>query len=186
MTRVIVNDEYLYATANAIRDRAKTQLTYKTSEFADAIRGIQVPDDEFTVGEKIIDTNGTYEASNDGYDGYSSVSVAVPPPSLGTKTISSNGTYSAEDDGYDGYSAVTVAFSLGTKVVDSDGTYYAHQDGYSGYSSFTVKENAAVYIEQTSASVVPEYSVSDLYDPYPVASMPVAPYFSSVENTEEE
>ena len=45
-----------------------------------------------SLGTKNITANGTYNASSDNYDGYSSVTVNVPGPS-GTKYISDNGVY---------------------------------------------------------------------------------------------
>lgn len=60
--------------------------------------------------EKSVTENGTYTASSDNADGYSSVTVDVPSdtPTLITKSISANGTYSASDDSADGYSQVSV------------------------------------------------------------------------------
>lgn len=90
--------------------------------------------DNLELTEKIITTNGTYSASTDNADGYSSVSVSVPnaisitevanttgttvivtgteasgsSATLTTKTITLNGTYSASNDNADGYSQVVV------------------------------------------------------------------------------
>ena len=63
------------------------------------------------LGEKEITQNGQYAATNDGYDGYSSVLVNVPAGAsakLGEKEITKNGQYAATNDGYDGYSSVLV------------------------------------------------------------------------------
>lgn len=62
------------------------------------------------LGEKNIINNGIYNAEDDGYDGYSQVSVAVtsPPPVLAVKEITSNGTYNASNDNVDGYARVIV------------------------------------------------------------------------------
>lgn len=74
-----------------------------------------VPEDEAgayaNMGQKSITANGTYRASDDSKDGYSQVTVNVPPtrPNLTTKNISQNGTFRAIDDGVDGYSQVTVS-----------------------------------------------------------------------------
>ena len=46
-----------------------------------------------TLITKTINANGTYNASSDSADGYSSVIVSVPNPSTGTMTITENGTY---------------------------------------------------------------------------------------------
>ena len=56
---------------------------------------------------KTITDNGTYTASDDGLDGYSSVTVNVAP-NVGTKNITANGTYTASSDSLDGYSSVSV------------------------------------------------------------------------------
>ena len=45
-----------------------------------------------SLGTKNITANGTYNASSDNYDGYSSVTVSVPQPS-GSTTIITNGTH---------------------------------------------------------------------------------------------
>lgn len=60
-----------------------------------------------TLITKSITENGTYNASSDNADGYSSVTVAVQP-NVGTKSITENGTYAASGDSLDGYSSVTV------------------------------------------------------------------------------
>ena len=95
--------------------------------------------EDLKLTEKVITTNGTYSASTDNADGYSSVSVSVPnaisitevanttgttvivtgteasgsSATLTTKTITSNGTYSASSDNADGYSQVVVNVSSG-------------------------------------------------------------------------
>lgn len=73
-----------------------------------------VPEDEAgayaNLSQKSITANGTYRASDDSKDGYSQVTVNVPPtrPNLTTKSISQNGSYRAIDDGADGFSQVNV------------------------------------------------------------------------------
>lgn len=59
----------------------------------------------FVVGSITINDNGTYYASDDGYDGYDEVIVNMP---LGSKTIANNGTYTAAADNLKGFSSVTV------------------------------------------------------------------------------
>lgn len=62
-----------------------------------------------TLIEKNITANGTYNASSDDADGYSSVNVNVNPILI-TKSVTANGTYTAHDEPGtpDGYSSVTV------------------------------------------------------------------------------
>lgn len=74
------------------------------------IDGLDVP---ATLTAKSIVANGTYTASSDNADGYSSVTVTVPQSTLTTKSITANGTYNAQDDNADGYSSVTVNVSGG-------------------------------------------------------------------------
>lgn len=93
-------------------------------------------------GIKTITTNGIYNAIDDEYDGYSTVTVNVSP-NVGTKNITENGTYNASTDNLDGFSQVTVNVSggssvLGTKTVTQNGTYTALDDNYDGYSEVTV------------------------------------------------
>lgn len=49
------------------------------------------------LGTKTITANGTYTAQTDGYDGYSSVTVAVP---LTGRTFTANGSYTADTGGW--------------------------------------------------------------------------------------
>lgn len=69
-----------------------------------------------SLGTKSIVSNGTYNASSDGYDGYSQVTVNVPSgsPTLQTKTKSYTPTETQQteavsaDSGYDGLDTVNV------------------------------------------------------------------------------
>ena len=94
------------------------------------------------LGEKAITENGTYTASDDGYDGYSEVTVDVSgggyPEPTGTKTITENGTgidvkdyaladvnvpnsYSAGDEGKVVSNGALVA--QGSQTITQNGTY---------------------------------------------------------------
>lgn len=77
-----------------------------------------VPKSDAVLGTKTITQNGTYPASTDSLDGFSSVDVNVSGggSTLITKSITSNGTYNAQDDSADGYSQVTVNVSGGGGV----------------------------------------------------------------------
>ena len=78
------------------------------------------------VGHKIIEENGYYYASDDGYEGYDVVTVQCPkdPINTTTATFNQNGTYTPPS-GYDGYSSFTVAVSdVKPKVKLKAGTTY--------------------------------------------------------------
>lgn len=80
-----------------------------------------------------VEINGTYYP-DEGYDGFSAVTVDVP---LGTKTITQNGIYNAGDDNLAGYSRVTVNQPqpvLVSKQITQNGTYYASSDNANGYN----------------------------------------------------
>ena len=78
--------------------------------------------DEVYLGTKTIDQNGTYSASSDDLDGYSSVTVNVPSsqPTLQTKSVNpSESSQTVEpDSGYDGLSSVSVG-AIGSSYVGS-------------------------------------------------------------------
>lgn len=84
---------------------------------------------------KTLTDNGTYNASDDGKDGYSSVTVDMP---LSEREIDDNGTYNAADDGLKGYSSVTVYLPLAEKTITENGTYEASSDDVKGYSKVVV------------------------------------------------
>lgn len=101
-----------------------------------------------TLIEKNITVNGTYNASADDADGYSSVNVNVSPILI-SKTITENGTYSAHNEpgAPDGYSSVNVnvqpnLYDPGT--ITSNGTYTVPA-GYDGFTSFTVDIQPPTY-----------------------------------------
>lgn len=115
-----------------------------------------VPEDEaanyVTTGELSVSENGTYYASDDGYVGYSEVTVNTPSR-LTTKSITENGSYDASDDGFDGYSSVDVNISgeatLIEKTITQDGTYNARDDNADGYSK--------VIVDTSGSAVVGDY-----------------------------
>lgn len=63
--------------------------------------------------------NGTYYASSDNLDGYSSVEVDVQydPPELPIKLIDTNGTYMASSEGHIGYAGVVVNVAAGAQAL---------------------------------------------------------------------
>lgn len=90
--------------------------------------GVKVTiDDDYTLTDLNATSNGTY--THTGYDGYDSVTVNVPAPtiSLQDKSITSNGTYTA-DSGYDGLGTVTVNVSGGSSDSYIDAYYLVNTD----------------------------------------------------------
>ena len=118
--------------------------TFKTVDMATAIASIGTGEgaSETTLINKTIDANGTYQAINDGANGYSSVTVDVQP-NLGTKSITNNGTYYANTDSVDGYSSVSVNVqpTLQSKMItiNDNGTQVIEPDvGFDALSNVTI------------------------------------------------
>lgn len=112
---------------------------------------------------KTITENGTYPASEDELDGYSSVTVNVPSPDIESKTITQNGTYNAADDNLDGYSSVSVNVTkatLGVKSIIQNGVYDASDDGVDGYSRVTVETPTPV-VDSKIITANGQYLASD-------------------------
>ena len=76
MSQVLVSESNLTGIANAIRAKNGSSDTYTPAEMATAIGNI--PTGSATLITKSVTANGTYAASSDNADGYSSVSVNVP------------------------------------------------------------------------------------------------------------
>lgn len=74
---VLVAEESLQAIADAIRAKNGTHNTYMPGEMATAIRAISGGGESSVLGSKTITVNGTFNASTDGFDGYSSVTTDV-------------------------------------------------------------------------------------------------------------
>lgn len=72
MSRVSVNDAYLQGTADGIRYVNGTENEYTPAQFEAAIKATKK-----TFVTKYITVNDTYNAANDGADGYSVVEVNV-------------------------------------------------------------------------------------------------------------
>lgn len=73
-----------------------------------------------TLITKSIDTNGTYNANADEADGYSSVTVAVPPTPLDNLNATANGEYNPTTGR--GFGKVTVAVPASSVWIDNDNT----------------------------------------------------------------
>lgn len=124
---------------------------------------------EKTLTTKSIITNGTYNASSDNADGYSSVTVNVPTggggSTLTTKTITQNGTYNASSDSADGYSSVTVntpdAYSI-DEVQNTSGTTAVIVGSESGESTPSATQHIVhlEYTDSTSENIYVYYNDS--------------------------
>ena len=90
-----------------------TLATYNTNQHTVKIEKLTFDDDPTLLSQKIISSNGTYNASSDNADGYSSVTVNVSSssPNLQARTniapTTSSQTITA-DSGYDGLSSVQI------------------------------------------------------------------------------
>ena len=89
MANVLVENSYLKAIANAIRNKLGVATKYKPSDMAEAINSIV---GQATLGTKTITANGTYDAEDDSLDGYSDVTVNVVPTGTKQISITQNGT----------------------------------------------------------------------------------------------
>ena len=78
------------------------------------------------LGNLSVTENGQYSASAYSYDGFDTVDVNVPQPTLGSANITANGNYSAHDLGYDGLNSVIVNVPTGgssTHTLSVSGQY---------------------------------------------------------------
>lgn len=106
MTKVLVTEQYLIDTGEAIRLKNGTSATYRPSQFGSAITAIPTGGN---TDSKSITANGTYDAEDDDLDGYSSVTVNVP------------NSYTASDEGKVVSSGALVSQTSTTK--NANGTY---------------------------------------------------------------
>ena len=95
-----------------------TVAAANTNQHTIKIEKLEFVDEGVNLGTKTITQNGTYNASSDNLDGFSSVTVNTPSPS-GTKSITENGT------GIDvaNYAFVDVAVSGASPVKTATGTF---------------------------------------------------------------
>lgn len=152
MTKVMVTEEYLENTGDAIREKNGSSSLYTPAQFASAIRAI---DTSGNTGSKTISANGTYSASADSLDGYDEVTVNVPNTyasgdegkvvSSGalvaqtSRSVTANGTYDTTTNDSVVVDVPTGGGStLGTKTITQNGTYNASSDSLDGYSQVTV------------------------------------------------
>ena len=116
-----------------------TVAAANTSQHTVKIEHLEFIEDGLTLGTKTITQNGTYSASSDSLDGFSSVTVNCSggTPTLQTKSVSYTPTTSQQtaqvtaDSGYDGLQQVNVSVGAipseyiipsGTKSITANGT----------------------------------------------------------------
>lgn len=117
----ILPSGYAYITANGnfdIREFESVNVNVPTGGAA-------------VLGNISVTENGQYSASNYSYDGFDTVDVNVPQPTLGSANITANGNYNASDLGFDGLNSVIV------NVPTSGGSSHT---GSSVYDAMTIKE----------------------------------------------
>lgn len=145
--------------------------TFKTADMGSAVDSITTGSGtESTFTTKDITENGTYNAStDDGVDGYSSVSVNVVPP-VAEKTFTENGVYYATNDEVYGYNKVTVNVGFTpnlqskTVYIENNGdTTITCDDGYDGLGTVTARVNV-----DTSGGTAGSTIVGSLLEERPV------------------
>ena len=103
-----------------------------TNQHTIKIEKLTFDDDPTLLAQKFITANGTYNASSDSVDGYSSVTVNVPSSSPTLQAKSTTPTESVQtitpDSGYDGLSSVEVG-AIGTNYIGTGVTRISDNSG---------------------------------------------------------
>lgn len=119
-----------------------------------------------TLGDKTITSNGEYDPTNDGLDGYSKVNVNVPVSTIEEEksvTITENGNHKiTPSTDYDAIKEVNVNVNvpekqLGTKTITTNGTYKATDDNLDGYSQVEVETSGVDINEYMSDEISKSY-----------------------------
>lgn len=132
----------------------------KTNAVPAIVKEVSTPS---VLGTKTITTNGTYNASSDNYDGYSSVTVSVPVPS-GSLYISNNGVHdvttfsSVNVNVYpDPYVKLMKKIS-GAEVVLRNSTTESRMIDLSGVTKIEDDILSHSYYDNQSVTTVPDFS----------------------------
>ena len=159
MAKYEVTDTELTSVADAIRTKGGTYVALEfPAGFASAIGNIPTGTQPTLVTKSII-ANGTYNASSDSADGYSSVSVAV----AGT-TRFVTGTFTPAVTEAESAKAITVPYSgsgypISIVIYPTEGTYKSGTDIYA-----SVQKKAIIFYAASKAntSEAPDYSTSGI------------------------
>lgn len=155
---------------------------------------VNVPSSTFTT--KSITSNGTYNASSDGYDGYSSVDVNVTPnvttasstvsfetfsqPSNNNQTTSlQNKYFYALSSGYDGFSSFVYSLKIQYITINSNGTYYPTDDN-TAIRKVIVDVPTNTLTTKTITSNGTYYASNDGYDGYSSVTVSGIPTVKSI------
>ena len=123
LSRGTINEQYLDDIAVAINAKLGSSSTMTPSEMASKITSIPTSSGA-VLGHGSFSANGSYRASDDNLDGYSTVDVSIPMAIL---SASSNGTYTPS---VGGYNQVNVNVPLSSITISANGSYSAAQGGY--------------------------------------------------------
>lgn len=146
------------------------------------IEHLEFVDGPLNLITKSITANGTYNASSDNADGYSSVTVNVPTgggtPSLQAKTATPTESQQVitPDSGYDGLSSVTVD-SIPSEYVVPSGTVNITENGthdVAGYASASVNVSGGGASQVGTATVTNSSNTSTALNFTGLAGEPIA------------
>lgn len=157
--------------------RTASQLVFATSEPAGSVQLVIERQtrsaDEVTLITKTITANGTYSASNDSADGYSSVVVNVPTgstPTLQTKSVTPTKSQQtvSPDSNYDGLSSVTVNAIPNEYITTTDATASASDivSGATAYANGSKVTGSLVINKYYTGSSAPSSSLGNDGDIY--------------------
>lgn len=172
MAQVLVTEQYLSDTADAIRSRIGGQDTYKPSEFADAINSIV---DYATVTQTLTGASSSssktkvvkgesFTADITPDSGYRITAITVTmggtditgqvfKPGVGAKEITANGTYSAASDNLSGYDTVTVSVPSGGSTPSLQTKSVSYTPTTSAQSAQVTADSGYDGLEQVNVSV---------------------------------